>query len=136
MKPIRRQYFSYNYVNKINTAAARKKNLTKISWVSTSNCYSFLCLLQYNGTYDGLYRVYTGKEDISKTAIIESYKNKRYNNIVYMKKNNNMFKVCILRAGSLRAIIKWKVVNNSRKARSSPRLSKTTSLFQLFVILL
>ncbi|KAM9204335.1 platelet glycoprotein 4 isoform 1-T2 [Mergus octosetaceus] len=31
----------------------------------------------YNGTYDGLYRVYTGKEDISKTAIIESYKNKR-----------------------------------------------------------
>ncbi|OXB76634.1 UNVERIFIED_CONTAM: hypothetical protein H355_010498 [Colinus virginianus] len=31
----------------------------------------------YNGTSDGLYRVYTGKEDISKTAIIESYKNKR-----------------------------------------------------------
>ncbi|NXL90519.1 CD36 protein, partial [Alectura lathami] len=31
----------------------------------------------YNGTSDGLYKVYTGKEDISKTAIIESYKNKR-----------------------------------------------------------
>ncbi|KFV61621.1 Platelet glycoprotein 4 [Dryobates pubescens] len=31
----------------------------------------------YNGTSDGLYRVYTGTEDITKTAIIESYKNKR-----------------------------------------------------------
>ncbi|NWX21900.1 CD36 protein, partial [Aegotheles bennettii] len=31
----------------------------------------------YNGTYDGLYNVYTGEEDIKKTAIIESYKNKR-----------------------------------------------------------
>ncbi|KFP35733.1 Platelet glycoprotein 4, partial [Chlamydotis macqueenii] len=31
----------------------------------------------YNGTLDGLYKVYTGKEDIEKTAIIESYKNKR-----------------------------------------------------------
>ncbi|NXQ86851.1 CD36 protein, partial [Nyctibius grandis] len=31
----------------------------------------------YNGTSDGLYKVYTGKEDIKKTAIIESYKNKR-----------------------------------------------------------
>ncbi|NXW58885.1 CD36 protein, partial [Eurystomus gularis] len=31
----------------------------------------------YNMTLDGLYRVYTGTEDIKKTAIIESYKNKR-----------------------------------------------------------
>ncbi|KFP24442.1 Platelet glycoprotein 4, partial [Colius striatus] len=31
----------------------------------------------YNGTVDGLYKVYTGKEDIEKTGIIESYKNKR-----------------------------------------------------------
>ncbi|XP_009461188.1 PREDICTED: platelet glycoprotein 4 isoform X2 [Nipponia nippon] len=31
----------------------------------------------YNGTFDGPYKVYTGKEDIKKTAIIESYKNKR-----------------------------------------------------------
>ncbi|NXI38109.1 CD36 protein, partial [Galbula dea] len=31
----------------------------------------------YNETTDGLYRVYTGVEDIKKTAIIESYKNKR-----------------------------------------------------------
>ncbi|NXK93013.1 CD36 protein, partial [Formicarius rufipectus] len=31
----------------------------------------------YNGTTDGLYRVYTGTEDITKTAIIESYKNRR-----------------------------------------------------------
>ncbi|KFQ25875.1 PREDICTED: platelet glycoprotein 4 [Merops nubicus] len=31
----------------------------------------------YNETLDGLYKVYTGKEDIEKTAIIESYKNKR-----------------------------------------------------------
>ncbi|NXO57113.1 CD36 protein, partial [Aramus guarauna] len=31
----------------------------------------------YNGTLDGLYKVYTGKEDIKTTAIIESYKNKR-----------------------------------------------------------
>ncbi|KAM9388445.1 platelet glycoprotein 4 isoform 1-T2 [Phaethornis superciliosus] len=30
----------------------------------------------YNGTFDGLYKVYTGKEDITKTAVIESYKNK------------------------------------------------------------
>ncbi|NXR46437.1 CD36 protein, partial [Hippolais icterina] len=31
----------------------------------------------YNGTSDGPYSVYTGTEDITKTAIIESYKNKR-----------------------------------------------------------
>ncbi|NXM07594.1 CD36 protein, partial [Tyrannus savana] len=31
----------------------------------------------YNGTTDGPYNVYTGTEDITKTAIIESYKNKR-----------------------------------------------------------
>ncbi|NXO24271.1 CD36 protein, partial [Cisticola juncidis] len=31
----------------------------------------------YNGTSDGPYTVYTGTEDITKTAIIESYKNKR-----------------------------------------------------------
>ncbi|XP_005039253.1 PREDICTED: platelet glycoprotein 4 [Ficedula albicollis] len=31
----------------------------------------------YNGTSDGPYTVYTGTEDISQTAIIESYKNKR-----------------------------------------------------------
>ncbi|NWW71688.1 CD36 protein, partial [Climacteris rufus] len=31
----------------------------------------------YNDTSDGPYNVYTGKEDITKTAIIESYKNKR-----------------------------------------------------------
>lgn len=50
---------------------------------SISNCYSFfLDLLQYNGTSDGPYNVYTGEEDITKTAIIESYKNKRYQNIV------------------------------------------------------
>ncbi|NXD71492.1 CD36 protein, partial [Eolophus roseicapillus] len=30
----------------------------------------------YNGTFDGLYKVYTGQNDIKKTAIIESYKNK------------------------------------------------------------
>lgn len=64
---------------KVKAAAVRRKNLTVF-------CYSFLCLLQYNGTSDGLYRVYNGKEDISKTAIIESYKNKRYHDVVYMKK--------------------------------------------------
>ncbi|XP_019399184.1 PREDICTED: platelet glycoprotein 4 isoform X2 [Crocodylus porosus] len=31
----------------------------------------------YNGTSDGVYKVYNGKDDISKTAIIDSYKNKR-----------------------------------------------------------
>ncbi|XP_039579589.1 platelet glycoprotein 4 [Passer montanus] len=31
----------------------------------------------YNGTVDGPYSVYTGTEDITKTAIIESYKNER-----------------------------------------------------------
>ncbi|EMP34808.1 Platelet glycoprotein 4 [Chelonia mydas] len=31
----------------------------------------------YNGTSDGQYRVFNGKDDISKTAIIQSYKNKR-----------------------------------------------------------
>ncbi|XP_067324948.1 platelet glycoprotein 4 [Anolis sagrei] len=30
----------------------------------------------FNETLDGLYRVYTGREDMSKTAIIHSYKNK------------------------------------------------------------
>ncbi|XP_032657987.1 platelet glycoprotein 4 [Chelonoidis abingdonii] len=30
----------------------------------------------YNGTSDGLYRVFNGKDDIRKTAIIQSYKNK------------------------------------------------------------
>ncbi|KAK2535592.1 Cd36 [Columba livia] len=41
----------------------------------------------YNGTFDGLYRVYTGKEDIRKTAIIESYKNKRSIYGVYQGKH-------------------------------------------------
>ncbi|NXM69225.1 CD36 protein, partial [Serilophus lunatus] len=31
----------------------------------------------YNGTSDGLYKVFTGTEDITKTGIIESYKDKR-----------------------------------------------------------
>ncbi|XP_010022265.1 PREDICTED: platelet glycoprotein 4 isoform X2 [Nestor notabilis] len=31
----------------------------------------------YNGTFDGLYKVNTGQNDIKKTAIIESYKDKR-----------------------------------------------------------
>ncbi|NWS81556.1 CD36 protein, partial [Toxostoma redivivum] len=31
----------------------------------------------YNGTSDGPYTVYTGTEDITQTAVIESYKNKR-----------------------------------------------------------
>lgn len=65
-------------------------------------CYPFLCLLQYNGTSDGLYRVYTGKEDISKTAIIESYKNKRYHDVIYMKKcryfQGAVFKTCLTKS--------------------------------------
>ncbi|KAF4793939.1 Platelet glycoprotein 4 [Turdus rufiventris] len=40
----------------------------------------------YNGTSDGPYTVYTGTEDITQTAVIESYKNKRYHNIVELKK--------------------------------------------------
>ncbi|KAL8220789.1 UNVERIFIED_CONTAM: hypothetical protein K2H54_054873 [Gekko kuhli] len=34
--------------------------------------------LPYNETLDGLYTVYNGKDDISKTALIQSYKNKSY----------------------------------------------------------
>ncbi|KFP83561.1 PREDICTED: platelet glycoprotein 4 [Apaloderma vittatum] len=48
--------------------------LDKIPMVSNSVVGVFY---PYNGTLDGLYRVYTGTEDIKKTAIIESYKNKR-----------------------------------------------------------
>lgn len=72
---------------KIKAAAVRKKNLTMLqsSSVLLTVFSFFLCLLQYNGTFDGLYRVYTGKEDIRKTAIIESYKNKRYHSICKIK---------------------------------------------------
>uniref|UniRef100_A0A8C0JG50 Platelet glycoprotein 4 n=1 Tax=Chelonoidis abingdonii TaxID=106734 RepID=A0A8C0JG50_CHEAB len=38
----------------------------------------------YNGTSDGLYRVFNGKDDIRKTAIIQSYKNKRYHNYCFI----------------------------------------------------
>lgn len=44
------------------------------------------CVLQYNGTSDGSYRVYNGKDDISKTAIIDSYKNKRYHKHFFVRK--------------------------------------------------
>ncbi|NXJ78163.1 CD36 protein, partial [Trogon melanurus] len=48
--------------------------LAKIPMVSNTVVGVFY---PYNGTLDGLYRVYTGTEDIKNTAIIESYKNKR-----------------------------------------------------------
>lgn len=50
--------------------------------------------------------MYTGKEDITKTAIIESYKNKRYCNIVEEEKNIYIFKVYLLKFDSLGAIDK------------------------------
>ncbi|NXS57640.1 CD36 protein, partial [Brachypteracias leptosomus] len=48
--------------------------LAKVPLLSEKNVGVFY---PYNMTLDGLYRVYTGTEDITKTAIIESYKNKR-----------------------------------------------------------
>lgn len=33
--------------------------------------------IQYNGTFDGSYNVYTGKEDISKVGVIDRWKGER-----------------------------------------------------------
>ncbi|XP_061438136.1 platelet glycoprotein 4 [Rhineura floridana] len=44
--------------------------------------------LPYNGTFDGLYRIYNGKNDTSKTAIIHSYKDK--STLPYWKKYCDM----------------------------------------------
>lgn len=37
----------------------------------------FVVLLQYNGTADGIYSVFTGKDDISKVGLIHSWRGKR-----------------------------------------------------------
>lgn len=37
----------------------------------------FLYIFQYNDTVDGVYKVFNGKDNVSKVAIIESYKGKR-----------------------------------------------------------
>lgn len=42
---------------------------------SMSNC--FVYIFQYNDTVDGVYKVFNGKDNVSKVAIIESYKGKR-----------------------------------------------------------
>lgn len=39
--------------------------------------FLFVSIFQYNDTVDGVYKVFNGKDNISKVAIIDSYKGKR-----------------------------------------------------------
>lgn len=38
---------------------------------------SFFISFQYNNTADGVYKVFNGKDDVSKVAIIDTYKDKK-----------------------------------------------------------
>lgn len=48
------------------------------AWLVLEVIFSCLYLfLQYNNTADGVYKVFNGKDDISKVAIIDTYKGKK-----------------------------------------------------------
>ncbi|NXC09280.1 CD36 protein, partial [Orthonyx spaldingii] len=75
------------WIKKSNSLILQNRTVKEILWGYTDpflNSVPFSMVspvvgvfYPYNGTSDGPYSVYTGTEDISKTAIIESYKNKR-----------------------------------------------------------
>ncbi|NXL17202.1 CD36 protein, partial [Setophaga kirtlandii] len=75
------------WVKKSNAAILQNRTVNEILWGYTDpfldsipfpGVKSFVGVFYpYNGTTDGPYSVYTGTEDITKTAIIESYKNQR-----------------------------------------------------------
>ena len=39
--------------------------------------FRLFLILQYNNTADGIYKVFNGKDDISKVAIIDTYKGRK-----------------------------------------------------------
>lgn len=48
------------------------------AWLVLEVTFSCMYLfLQYNNTADGVYKVFNGKDDISKVAIIDTYKGKK-----------------------------------------------------------
>ncbi|XP_041261234.1 platelet glycoprotein 4 [Onychostruthus taczanowskii] len=75
------------WVKSSNAAILQNRTVKEILWGYTDpflhsipfpGVKSFVGVFYpYNGTTDGPYSVYTGTEDITKTAIIESYKNER-----------------------------------------------------------
>ncbi|CAN8210608.1 unnamed protein product [Coccothraustes coccothraustes] len=75
------------WVKSSNSAILQNRTVKEILWGYTDpflhsipfpGVQSFVGVFYpYNGTTDGPYSVYTGTEDITKTAIIESYKNER-----------------------------------------------------------
>ncbi|NXH05420.1 CD36 protein, partial [Loxia leucoptera] len=75
------------WVKSSNAAILQNRTVKEILWGYTDpflhsiplpGVKSFVGVFYpYNGTTDGPYSVYTGTEDIAKTAIIESYKNER-----------------------------------------------------------
>ncbi|NWZ98733.1 CD36 protein, partial [Nesospiza acunhae] len=81
------QSFINSWVKKSNAAILQNRTVKEILWGYTdpfldsipfAGVKSFVGVFYpYNETTDGPYSVYTGAEDITKTAIIESYKNQR-----------------------------------------------------------
>ncbi|NXF20510.1 CD36 protein, partial [Rhodinocichla rosea] len=81
------QIFINAWIKSSNSAMLQNRTVKEILWGYTDpflhsipipTVKSFVGVFYpYNGTTDGPYSVYTGTEDITKTAIIESYKNKR-----------------------------------------------------------
>ncbi|XP_066038888.1 platelet glycoprotein 4 [Chamaea fasciata] len=74
------------WVRSSNSAIVQNRTVKEILWGYTDPFLNLIpfpgvnpvvgVFYPYNGTSDGPYSVYTGAEDITKTAIIESYKNK------------------------------------------------------------
>uniref|UniRef100_A0A8C6CIV1 Platelet glycoprotein 4 n=1 Tax=Moschus moschiferus TaxID=68415 RepID=A0A8C6CIV1_MOSMO len=54
-----------------------KKSKSSIMACFRSNFFLYV-FLQYNNTADGVYKVFNGKDDISKVAIIDTYKGKKH----------------------------------------------------------
>uniref|UniRef100_A0A8C6WMP2 Platelet glycoprotein 4 n=1 Tax=Neogobius melanostomus TaxID=47308 RepID=A0A8C6WMP2_9GOBI len=60
-----------------NSSLFQKRSVKELLWGYTDPLLKDTLSLFENGTYDGPYNVFTGKDDIAKVATIESYKGER-----------------------------------------------------------
>nr|XP_033814628.1 platelet glycoprotein 4 isoform X2 [Geotrypetes seraphini] len=85
-------------IKKSNSSLFQKRTVREMLWGYTDPLLALInlpalgtktgVLYPYNGTADGLYTIFTGKDDISKTAIIKYYKGAE--NLSFWKGNCNM----------------------------------------------